>query len=202
MAKSTTITAEAVFSVADRLVAEGQSPSLRAVRKELGGGSFGTILPFLQSWRRARADGPTGDPNVELAPTVAAALDRLVAAAADVAEAVHEVQQSEAASRAEERAALAQQALSSDAPASGAQASGAPASGAAARLTPEAAASLREQLDALQALARDEIAKLRRERDQLQGDVAAARKEIADLKAWRQRAVAHMKSMSTRQAQS
>lgn len=195
MAKSTTITAEAVFSVADRLVADGQSPSLRAVRKELGGGSFGTILPFLQSWRRARADGPAGDPNVELAPTVAAALDRLVAAAAEVAEAVHEVQQSEAASRAEERAALAQQALSTDAPASAA----APASPSG--LSPEAAASLREQLDALQALARDEIAKLRRERDQLQGEVAAARKEIADLKAWRQRAVAHMKSMSARQAQ-
>lgn len=93
MVKRTLVTAEAVFAAADGLVADGRTPSLRAVRQLLGGGSFGSIGPFLQSWRRSRleeeedlADGE-GEP---LPPAVAAALDRLLSAAREVTEAVQE----------------------------------------------------------------------------------------------------------------
>lgn len=175
MAKATNITAEAVFAAADQLIGDGQSPSLRAVRKLLGGGSFGTILPFLQSWKRARYAAEGGAGAVDLAPAVTSALDRLVAAAADVAEAVQAAQQAQA----EEAERLAEE--------------------AARRATDGASeAELRAQVHALQKVAEDEIGKLRHERDVLLRELSAAKKELAELRSWRQRAVAHMKSLSAR----
>lgn len=104
MAKRTLVTADAVFAAADSLVAQGKNPSLRAVRRELGGGSFGSIGPFLQSWRRARSedaeDEDGGEPG-PLPPGVASALDRLMAAARDVSESVQQASRSEAESASE-----------------------------------------------------------------------------------------------------
>ena len=45
------ITQEQIFTVADALDAAGQSPTLAAVRKALGGGSFTTISEAMNEWR-------------------------------------------------------------------------------------------------------------------------------------------------------
>ena len=41
-------------AIADRLAEAGQRPTLAAVRKELGGGSFTTISEAMKSWREAQ----------------------------------------------------------------------------------------------------------------------------------------------------
>ena len=93
MARDTLVTAESVFNAADRLMESAVNPSLRAVRKELGGGSFGTILPFLQSWRRARGLDTDDEQPVDLSalpPAVAAALDRMANATQELTDAVQQ----------------------------------------------------------------------------------------------------------------
>jgi hypothetical protein len=40
-----------IHAIADRLAATGQRPTLAAVRKELGGGSFTTISEAMKDWR-------------------------------------------------------------------------------------------------------------------------------------------------------
>lgn len=42
---------EQIFQVADNLVDQGQNPTLAAVRRILGGGSFTTISEFMAEWR-------------------------------------------------------------------------------------------------------------------------------------------------------
>ncbi len=55
------ITLEEVTGVADRLVAAGVEPALRAVRDRLGTGATETILQFLREWRRAQERRAVGD---------------------------------------------------------------------------------------------------------------------------------------------
>ena len=43
-----------VFEAADRLAASGSSLTLKALRKELGGGSYRELCPALRAWREAR----------------------------------------------------------------------------------------------------------------------------------------------------
>jgi chromosome segregation ATPase len=48
------ITKEQIFTVADELDAAGQSPTLAAVRKAVGGGSFTTISEAMSEWKAQR----------------------------------------------------------------------------------------------------------------------------------------------------
>ena len=49
------ITKDQIFSAADDLDAAGQSPTLAAVRKALGGGSFTTISEGMNEWKARKA---------------------------------------------------------------------------------------------------------------------------------------------------
>ena len=64
------ITAEQIFAVADELDAAGQNPTLAAVRKVLGGGSFTTISEAMTEWKARKAAKET--PLREPAPTMLA----------------------------------------------------------------------------------------------------------------------------------
>lgn len=44
-------TKEQIFAAADALITEGKNPTLAAVRKQLGGGSYTDISEFMQIWR-------------------------------------------------------------------------------------------------------------------------------------------------------
>lgn len=48
------ITKEQIFAVADELDAAGQAPTLSAVRKAVGGGSFTTISEAMSEWKAKR----------------------------------------------------------------------------------------------------------------------------------------------------
>jgi chromosome segregation ATPase len=64
------ITKEQILSVADGLEAAGQSPTLAAVRKAVGGGSFTTISEAMTEWRARKAAKQT--PLRDPAPAVIA----------------------------------------------------------------------------------------------------------------------------------
>ena len=50
------ITKDQIFAVADELDAAGQSPTLAAVRKVIGGGSFTTISQAMAEWKARKAE--------------------------------------------------------------------------------------------------------------------------------------------------
>lgn len=58
------ITTEQIFAVADELDAAGQNPTLAAVRKGLGGGSFTTISEAMTEWkaRKVAKETPLREP--------------------------------------------------------------------------------------------------------------------------------------------
>ena len=62
------ITREQIFEVADNLDAAGQNPTLAAVRKAIGGGSFTTISEAMNEWRsRKTAEAtPIRDPAPQI----------------------------------------------------------------------------------------------------------------------------------------
>jgi chromosome segregation ATPase len=62
------INKEQIFAVADELDAAGQSPTLAAVRKAVGGGSFTTISEAMTEWKARKAAKET--PLREPAPAV------------------------------------------------------------------------------------------------------------------------------------
>lgn len=62
------ITTEQIFAVADELDASGQNPTLSAVRKSLGGGSFTTISEAMAEWRARKVAKET--PLREPAPAM------------------------------------------------------------------------------------------------------------------------------------
>lgn len=47
----TAVTRESVFAAANMLVEAGESPTLQAIRRKLGGGSYSTISGYMQEWR-------------------------------------------------------------------------------------------------------------------------------------------------------
>lgn len=66
---------EQIHAVADAIVERGESPTLAAVRKELGGGSFTTISEAMKSWRASRNQRPASVP--EIPKTIAAEVHRI-----------------------------------------------------------------------------------------------------------------------------
>ena len=70
-----TITREDIFRVADEIKASGETPTLAAIRKRLGGGSFTTISETVKEWR---AKGAPKAPIQASAPdTIKIRLDEL-----------------------------------------------------------------------------------------------------------------------------
>lgn len=82
------VTQEAVFVVADQLVAAGQDATIIAVQAQIGGGSYTTIKRFLDQWRAEReaARQPTVDLPAELASRGSELVRALWLAATDLAE--------------------------------------------------------------------------------------------------------------------
>jgi chromosome segregation ATPase len=74
------ITKDQIFSVADELDAAGQNPTLAAVRKALGGGSFTTISEGMVEWKARKAAKET--PLREPAPAVI--VERLASVGAEL----------------------------------------------------------------------------------------------------------------------
>lgn len=74
------ITTADIHAAADRLQAEGHSPTLAAVRSALGGGSFTTISEAMKSWRAAQQAAAA--PMREAAPEAVG--ERAAQLAADV----------------------------------------------------------------------------------------------------------------------
>lgn len=70
------LTNEQIFQAADDLAAAGQDPTLAAVRKALGGGSFTTISEAMKEWKASRraAVAPIKEPPP---PTIAERLEEL-----------------------------------------------------------------------------------------------------------------------------
>lgn len=62
------ITTQDIHHAADKIVSEGGSPTLSAVRKELGGGSFTTISDEMKSWKAAHSKQLASTPIREPAP--------------------------------------------------------------------------------------------------------------------------------------
>lgn len=58
------ISKEQIFQVADQMAAAGQDPTLAAIRKALGGGSFTTISEAMKEWKASRrvAESPAREP--------------------------------------------------------------------------------------------------------------------------------------------
>ena len=81
------ISAAHVAAAAEALQAEGQQPTIRAVRERLGDtGSPNTIQRHLSAWRKARpAAAPAQELPQALAAAIAAELAGAAAAARDVA---------------------------------------------------------------------------------------------------------------------
>lgn len=74
------ITKSEIFAAADRIVAEGGNPTLAAIRKALGGGSFTTISEAKKEWDEQQQTAAPA-PIREAAP--AAIADRMSEAAAE-----------------------------------------------------------------------------------------------------------------------
>lgn len=66
---ASTITADDITAAATALVAEGQSPTVRAVRARLGTGSMTTIANVLRSWS-ASHQSPAASTSADLPPAV------------------------------------------------------------------------------------------------------------------------------------
>lgn len=77
---SMAITKDQIFSIAEELDAAGQNPTLTAVRKALGGGSYTTISGFMVEWRARKQAKET--PAREPAPQIVA--DRLAEFGAEI----------------------------------------------------------------------------------------------------------------------
>jgi chromosome segregation ATPase len=88
MPATTGLTVEEIHAAADGLDAQGQRPTLQAVRKALGRGSFTTISAAMSSWRPPQAsvmsaEEPVPGAVAERTEAYAAQLWALAAAAAD-----------------------------------------------------------------------------------------------------------------------
>lgn len=77
---ASTITADDITAAATALVAEGQSPTVRAVRARLGTGSMTTIANILRSWS-ASQQSPAASISADLPPAVLDAAAAMWAAA-------------------------------------------------------------------------------------------------------------------------
>ena len=62
------VTKQSVFDAADALKTSGQKPTIDAIRKALGGGSFSPISELLKEWRVDQAASHAAAPIAEQAP--------------------------------------------------------------------------------------------------------------------------------------
>jgi chromosome segregation ATPase len=69
------ITHEQIIEVADALVGAGQNPTLAAVRKALGGGSFTTISEALKTWRQVRQEERIRAEIIDIPPSLQQAFE-------------------------------------------------------------------------------------------------------------------------------
>ena len=115
------LTKESIFEAANELTSAGEQPTLAAIRKKLGGGSFTTISEAIKEWKAAKAPtipikqpapdtitGKLADFGAELwAAALAMANDRLASerAATEAARVEIEAQRKEAADMADQLAA-------------------------------------------------------------------------------------------------
>ena len=173
MGRSSLITAEAVFAVADAIVAEGRTPSLRAIRESLGGGSFATILPFLRSWRlNNESQASVGHKDMEdLPPAVMASLDGLIASAAQVADAVSEAWNPAWRSQSLSEVDQTQHVLAHE------------------------VEDLRRQMNEKIAALKAELAVSEAGRAQAERELVIAKQRIEELSEWRRRAIHHMRTL-------
>ena len=103
------ITTEQVHAAADAITARGERPTLTAVRRELGGGSFSTISEAMQAWRARQQEEASAQGESEIPEPVREQL-------ASCAAAVWEAALAEAEQRfAAEREALHQARAQADA---------------------------------------------------------------------------------------
>lgn len=65
------ITVDRIHAVADAIAAEGDRPTLEAVRTEIGGGSYTTISKAMKAWRAKQAQRGVTAQEVELPEAVA-----------------------------------------------------------------------------------------------------------------------------------
>jgi alanyl-tRNA synthetase len=56
------ITKEQIIAAADKIVANGQNPTMEAIRQELGSGSYSTISPVLAEWKTRQTTAPIREP--------------------------------------------------------------------------------------------------------------------------------------------
>ena len=63
------LTKEQIFSIADEMDAQGKNPTLAAIRKAAGGGSFTTISDVMAEWR-AKKNAPTAPIREPLPQTI------------------------------------------------------------------------------------------------------------------------------------
>lgn len=75
------ITREQIWSAADEIDAAGQNPTLAAVRKAVGGGSFTTIQDAMTEWKARRAARET---PIQQEPAPQAIADRLQEVGRDI----------------------------------------------------------------------------------------------------------------------
>ncbi len=81
MGREAVITMEQVATEADKIKASGQKPTVRVVRENLGGGSMGTILKFLNKWKEGQSlasEQRTTDDSLD--PSIARAISTVLAA--------------------------------------------------------------------------------------------------------------------------
>jgi hypothetical protein len=72
------INAETVAAAAEAVVAEGKTPTQTNVRDKIGGGSFTTIKPFFNEWKRQKDEEKTLE-AVEVPDTISEEAAQLVA---------------------------------------------------------------------------------------------------------------------------
>lgn len=156
------ITFEQVAAIADAMVAEGQQPTIRAVRERLGTGSPNTIHKHLAAWRAARP-APTAS-----APELPQGLIAAIAA---------EIERAAAKARAEIEAQLAQARAEADELAEAGEKLEAERDGLARQV-----AELTRERDTLAGIAQQRAADLEEAQKRIEGErqaAEAARVEVA-----------------------
>lgn len=74
-----------IFAAADRMAAAGTQPTLKALRQQLGGGSYRDLAPALRVWRQTHESRPASVPQAvaRRAQELGAQIWRLAASLAD-----------------------------------------------------------------------------------------------------------------------
>lgn len=180
---------EQIFAVASEFQTAGQTPTLAAVRKALGGGSFTTISEAMAEWKAAQKASAGQTPKE---PTPQAITDKLATLSAEVwvvaqdlastriaaERTAMETARSESEAARQEAMALADQ-VSADL--EGAQKALAEAQSARATIEQECA-RLQGQMAALREHQEARLTDLESERDDAREEAARAREEAAHLR--------------------